>query len=195
MITGNNLIRNLAETVFPSALWRIPGSEKILYLTFDDGPVPGITSFVIDELGKYQAKATFFCVGENVFKNEALYREIISRGHTVGNHTYHHLNGWKTNNRNYLGDVEKCGQLVYSKFFRPPYGRMSPGQYAVIRKKFSVVMWDVLSRDYDPGISPDVCFRRVIDHSKPGSVVVFHDSAKAATTLKVVLPKIGRAHV
>jgi peptidoglycan/xylan/chitin deacetylase (PgdA/CDA1 family) len=191
------------SALFPDVIFRINTAEKNLYLTFDDGPTE-LTSWVLEELEKYNAKATFFCVGANIEKNVSLYNEIINRKHAVGNHTMHHLNGWKTKTKKYLDDVSACDNILTlqseaadgrrqtagKKLFRPPYGRITPSQYFSLRKNHRIVMWDVLSKDYDKNISAEKCLNRVITQSKSGSVIVFHDSIKAEKNLQHVLPKV-----
>jgi peptidoglycan-N-acetylglucosamine deacetylase len=190
------------SALFQDVIFRIKTAEKNLYLTFDDGPT-ALTPWVLEELDKYQAKATFFCVGANVEKNISLYHEIINRRHVVGNHTMHHLNGWKTKTNKYLNDVNVCDALLKLntqvsfighpssvKLFRPPYGKITPSQYFLLRKNYRIVMWDVLSKDYDKAMASEKCLERVVTQSKPGSVLVFHDSAKAEKNLQYVLPKV-----
>jgi len=170
------------------ALFRIKeGDKKPVYLTFDDGPVPEATPQILDILQKYHVKATFFCVGENVKKYPQIFQRIIKEGHSVGNHTYNHLNGWKTDNRTYIDNIDKCAEVVQSKLFRPPYGRIKYSQYRKVKKKFRVVMWDVLSGDYDRAKNTEYCLGIVKKNLRSGSVVVFHDSVKAAPKIPVLL--------
>jgi peptidoglycan/xylan/chitin deacetylase (PgdA/CDA1 family) len=178
------------QTVFKQLVWNIPTNQKILYLTFDDGPTPIVTPWVLKTLDEFSAKATFFCVGKNTEEHSEIYQNILRQGHAVGNHTYHHLNGWKTNKRRYLLDIQKCAKRVDSQLFRPPYGRLRKVHYKEIKDKFSVVMWDVLSGDFDNRISNEKCLRNVVDKVKRGSVVVFHDSLKAESKIRYVLPKV-----
>lgn len=191
----------LIESIFPNRIWRRAPDEDQIYLTFDDGPVPGITPWVLDELAKFNAKATFFCIGDNVRKYPGIFERIISEGHYIGNHTQNHLNGWRTTTQEYVENVLLAEQS-FSKFlakkdtkefrlFRPPYGRLTGYQAKKLRQKnFRIVMWEVLSRDYSPRISPDTCFENVVKHADVGSIIVFHDSFKAEKNLKVVLPKV-----
>ncbi len=193
--------RHFLSSVFPEIIFRINTSEKVLYLTFDDGPTE-ITHWVLDELKKHNARATFFCIGDNIEKNSSLYHKIIEQSHSVGNHTMHHLNGWKTGTKKYLDDVAECNSVLNSFqqqttnnkqqtfLFRPPYGRITPSQYFSVKKNHRIVMWDVLSRDYDKNFSSQKCLERVITKSKPGSVIVFHDSIKAEKNLHYVLPGV-----
>ena len=172
--------------------WRLPGHEKKLYLTFDDGPIPEITPWILEQLQQYAAHATFFCLGKNVELHPEIYRRILSEGHSVGNHTYNHLNGWKTPSFEYLRDVRQCADLVESDFFRPPYGKIRPSQIRMLRNDYRIIMWDVISRDYDQSQTGDKCFELVRRLARPGSIIVFHDSKKAMVTLKIALPKVLR---
>lgn len=175
--------------MYPSLTWQIPSEKKDIYLTFDDGPHPAITPFVLDTLSAFGAKATFFCIGKNVENNTALYQRIIDEGHAVGNHTYNHVNGWKTNDEAYFKEVIKTKEVVDSKLFRPPYGRISRFQVQQLKKLFNIIMWDVLSGDFDRELSPELCLKNVISNTRAGSIVVFHDSEKAVEKLKYALPK------
>lgn len=178
------------QSLFPNFTWSIPTSNKEIYLTFDDGPIPEITPWVLYQLAQYDAKATFFCVGDNVKKNPEVFRQVIQEGHTVGNHTNNHLNGWASENLPYLHNVRKCANLVKSNLFRPPYGRLKPGQAQFLQRHYRIVMWDILSGDFDPKITKDQCLSNVIDKAKAGSIVVLHDSIKAKEKLYYVLPKV-----
>jgi len=184
------LLLRFLKPVLPSLTWNFPGKEKILYLTFDDGPIPELTPWVLDLLRVYNAKATFFCLGKNIQQHPEIYSEILKHGHSTGNHTFHHLNGWKTNNQAYVDDIVKCSTLVHSRLFRPPYGKISPAQIKLLRRNYRIMMWDVLSKDYNQKLSGTDCFDRVRRGVKPGSVVVFHDSIKAGPRLKVALPLV-----
>jgi peptidoglycan/xylan/chitin deacetylase (PgdA/CDA1 family) len=191
----------LFSSLFPELIFRIPAIDKKIYLTFDDGPSTEITPWALDELKKYNAHATFFCVGAQIEKHPEIFYEIIKHGHAVGNHTMHHLNGWNSSSKKYLEDSLLCDEVLNScrpqtsnrtprtNFFRPPFGRITPSQYSALKKNYRIVMWDVLSRDYDENISAEKCLHRVITKSKPGSIVVFHDSIKAEKNLKYVLPR------
>ena len=180
----------LLQMALPSLLWRVDTDKPVVYLTFDDGPTPGITEWVLDELDKYQAKATFFCMGKNVAAEPTLYQQILDRGHLTGNHTYTHPSGWATSDERYLTEVEQCAELVHSKWFRPPYGRIGLSQIAALKQQYRIVMWDVLSRDYDPAITGNECVANVTNHVQHGSIIVFHDSSKAAKNLRYALPKV-----
>jgi peptidoglycan/xylan/chitin deacetylase (PgdA/CDA1 family) len=177
------------QNLFPSFTWRIPTTEKVLYLTFDDGPIPEVTPWVLDQLNQYGAKATFFCVGENIYKHPDVFERVKEEGHALGNHTYNHLNGWTTDNLPYYHNIRKCARKVDSDLFRPPYGKLKPRQVQFLSRHYRIVMWDILSGDFDPDISADQCFNNVAINAGPGSIVVFHDSIKALSKLKSVLPK------
>jgi peptidoglycan-N-acetylglucosamine deacetylase len=176
--------------LYPGAIWRGNAFESAVYLTFDDGPVPDVTPKVLEILRDANVKATFFCIGANVEKHPEIYRNIIQEGHLTGNHTQHHRNGFHTSNANYLNEVELCANSVKSRFFRPPYGRMKLSQYNSLKRNYQIVMWDVLSKDYDPQINAIQCRDHVLDHTRNGSVIVFHDSVKASNTMLPVLPEI-----
>lgn len=178
----------LSQKIFKNLIWSIPTKEDIIYLTFDDGPDPEVTSWVLETLKKFDAKATFFCKGENVEKHRDIYEQIIAQRHATGNHAFSHLNGWKTKKDKYLKDVEKCAALVNSKLFRPPYGKLTPSQYSMIKKQYSIIMWDVLSGDFHKKITKEKCLKNVITYTKKGSVVVFHDSIKVEENLYYALP-------
>ncbi len=170
-----------------------PGEVPAVYLTFDDGPHPKATPFVLEQLAQHGAKGTFFCIGRNVHSWPQIYQRILDEGHTVANHTEEHLNGWKHENRVYLSNIVKAAKVIDSRLFRPPYGRIKISQAKRLsraRQPWKIYMWDVLSGDFDQSLSPEQCLRHVIDHIRPGSIVVFHDSAKAFERLKVALPGV-----
>ncbi len=169
-------------------LWRKNSSEKVVYLTFDDGPVPEVTPQVLSVLDDFNIKATFFCVGDNVNKYPELYREILLKGHSVGNHTFHHLNGFKVEHEQYLNDVEQASQLIDSRLFRPPYGKLTRREKKILEQKFQIVLWDVISYDYDRNLSPSQVLENVKHNSRNGSVILFHDSVKAKNNMLSVLP-------
>lgn len=182
------------KKIFSSYVWNMPTGEKNIYLSFDDGPHPEITLFVLEELNKYNAKATFFCLGNNVSLYPNVYRQIVNEGHAVGNHTYDHPNGWETSTSNYLQNIEQAAKYIQSNLFRPPYGRIKGQQAKGVKKAMndettSIIMWDVLSADFDPEFSPRQCLQNVISKSSNGSIVVFHDSEKAFPNLKYSLPE------
>lgn len=163
--------------------------EKKIYLTFDDGPIPEVTPWVLDLLKTRAVEATFFCVGENVKKYTAIYHRVLNENHAVGNHTYNHLNGWKTALPKYLDNVHECSKYVISTLFRPPYGRIRKKQQTEIAGHYSIVMWDVLSKDYDARTSPEQCLKNVCSHVRNGSIIVFHDSQKAKVNMQYALPR------
>ncbi len=166
-----------------------PGPEKVIHLTFDDGPVPEATPRILEILARYAAHATFFMVGDNVRKHPDLVAEVTSRGHATGNHTYHHLNGWRTPPGAYAEDVERCRNFVDSDLFRPPYGRFTPSQYLILRDRYRFVLWSVLSWDFHRRTTPEMCLKNVIGHTRNGSIVVFHDSIKALDKVIYALPR------
>jgi len=185
--------------LYPSLTWRISTSKKELYLTFDDGPVTGPTEFVLDTLQKFNIKATFFCIGENIRKYPEVFKKIVHHGHTIGNHTYNHLNGWKTKAADYESNVLLCEDEINTQFlrfenlrqtkiFRPPYGRIKGGQIEML-SSFKIIMWDVLSVDYNHHLSGEMCLKNTIRATRAGSIIVFHDSFKAEKNLTFVLPR------
>lgn len=183
--------------LYPACLvWRVPSTQKELYLTFDDGPVPGPTEFVLDTLQSFNIKATFFCIGDNIAKHPQVFDRIVNAGHSIGNHTFNHLNGWKTTSEQYVANTLKCDSYIKvittaggKKLFRPPYGRITRKQISLLKDDFTIVMWDVLSQDYDASLSSEKCLQNTIAATRPGSVVVFHDSFKAEKNLRFALPR------
>lgn len=200
--------------LFPNYIWKIKNKDNKIFLTFDDGPIPEITEWVLDILKKEDIKATFFCIGENIQKHPTLFHRILSEGHSVGNHTHNHLNGWKNNSKDYTTNFELCDEIMEAKnweivnedltstieklelnhkqpkLFRPPYGKIKPTQSLFIRKKeHKIIMWDVLSYDFDSSVPPEECYTNVIKNVSSGSIIVFHDSLKAAINLQYALPK------
>ncbi len=187
----------LLKKMYPSFIWNIPTKEKVLYLTFDDGPHETATPFVLEQLQKYNAKATFFCIGKNVVSHPALYKKILNAGHKTGNHTNDHLNGWKTDDTLYISNVIQAAKHIDSNLFRPPYGRIKKFQGKLLmhqkdalRPLFKIIMWDVLSGDFDVNLSPQKCLDNVLKQTEAGSVVVFHDSTKAWSRMSYALPKM-----
>jgi peptidoglycan-N-acetylglucosamine deacetylase len=182
----------LLKKIYPDCVWNLPAGDKKIYLTFDDGPHPVATNFVLDELKRFGAKGTFFCIGKNVREQPSLYRRILEEGHRVGNHSHNHLNGWKTDNQAYIQNIREAAKYIDSDLFRPPYGRISRFQISVLKStfQFKIIMWDVLSADFDKAISGEKCALHVTAYAGPGSIVIFHDSAKAYDRLKVALPKV-----
>lgn len=187
----------LLKKLYPAFIWHMPAKEKTLYLTFDDGPHETATPFVLDELKKYNAKATFFCIGKNVVAHPEIYHRIQAEGHAVGNHTYSHLNGWKSDDTAYINDIIKAAESIDSRLFRPPYGRIRKFQAKILQRSdnaahrlFSIIMWDVLSGDFDIDASPQKCLSNVVDNAGSGSVIVFHDSTKAWNRMSYALPEV-----
>lgn len=176
------------QLLLKSLTWSIQTNQKEVFLTFDDGPIEGVTPWVVDLLNEYDAKATFFCVGENAKKNSAIYNLILRNGHSVGNHTMQHLNGWKNRNSSYYQDIEEAATFIHSNLFRPPYGKIRPSQICRLKKEYKIIMWNILTKDYDDKFSGTECFKKVKRNVKPGSIIVFHDSIKAEKRLRIALP-------
>lgn len=175
--------------LYPKAVWKVKTTDPILYLTFDDGPIPELTEWVLDTLKHYNIKATFFCVGDNIEKNKSIFNRIAQEGHTVANHTYNHVKGFKTKTKDYLENTEKCEVLTNSRIFRPPYGQLKKSQYkSLLKSGYKIVMWDVISYDYEK-IKPETCLKNVIKNVKNGSIILFHDNVKAEEKIKYALPK------
>jgi len=199
-------VPKVVKKMFPNFIWNIDSEEKTLYLTFDDGPTPEITDWVLDLLKQYNAKATFFCIGKNIEQLPEIYNRILDEGHTIGNHTYNHLKGWKVNTKDYLENTMLCNQVLIDKIqqstinnrqslivnlFRPPYGRMKPKQAKLlIDEGYKIVMWSVLSLDWDKNVSETQCYKKVVDNTISGDIIVFHDSLKASRNLQYTLPKV-----
>lgn len=179
------------KALFPRYKWHVNTREKKIFLTFDDGPIPEITEFVIATLKHYDAKATFFCIGDNVRKHPAIFKEILAQGHSVGNHTFNHMNGWKSGDAEYIDNIALCEKELNlnTNLFRPPYGRMKKSQSRQLPAHKEIIMWDVLSGDFSPAVSPETCLRKTIKHARPGSIVLFHDSLKAAKNMQYTLPR------
>jgi peptidoglycan/xylan/chitin deacetylase (PgdA/CDA1 family) len=181
------------KKLYPDCLWDMPQKEKTLYLTFDDGPHPFITPFILDQLKQHNAKATFFCIGDNVAKYPGVYRRYADEGHTVGNHTQHHINGWKTADDVYIKDIKEAEFLIKSNLFRPPYGRISRSQLKLLHKsnpEQKIVMWNILAGDWVPGLSPEKCFRRMKNKISGGDIIVLHESEKAWERMSYCLPRL-----
>lgn len=182
--------------LYPNLTWSIPTKEKQLYLTFDDGPIPGPTDFVLETLSKYSIKATFFCIGDNVRKHPEVFKKIITQGHTIGNHTFNHMKGWKTSLGKYVENVNQCDEIFRTSslkprtpnLFRPPYGRITRSQIKAL-VDYKIIMWDVLTNDYDKLKSPETVLKNSIRATRPGSIIVFHDSLKAERNMTYALPK------
>lgn len=203
------IISTAGKLLYPSLLWKIPDSPGTIYLTFDDGPIPEVTPWVLSLLKDFNAKATFFCIGENIRKNPTVFIQVLSEGHSIGNHTYNHLKGWKTSTKEYVKNVLLAEEIIRKvqisgfgkqpdpatynrkKLFRPPYGKITPSQLKKVQRlDYKIVMWDVISMDFDNTFSAKECMKNVTKYSKDGSIIVFHDSIKAFTNLKEVLPEV-----
>lgn len=190
----------LIKKIFSNYVWDVSNTENKIYLTFDDGPIPEITEWVLNELNKHNAKATFFCIGHNIEKHPQIFEKVINEGHSVGNHTFNHRNGWKTSTEEYLENTKLCEASLSNlqskicnlkpKLFRPPYGKIKASQAKKLRQLgYKIIMWDVLSADYDTAITPEKCLENVLQNVSSGSIIVFHDSVKAFPNLEYTLPK------
>ena len=183
-------IPSFIKFIFPSLVWNKERSKKNIYLTFDDGPHEVLSDFILDELKKYQAKATFFYLGRKVEKFPKIIKRCIRENHKLGNHSYSHPNGWKTNNKKYYEDIKKASKLINSNLFRPPYGRIKISQIRQLKKQYKIVMWDVLSWDFDKNTSAIECYNNIIKNTSSGSIIVLHENEKSLKTVKEILPKI-----
>jgi peptidoglycan/xylan/chitin deacetylase (PgdA/CDA1 family) len=179
----------LYRAIFQGAIWRLPKAEKCVYLTFDDGPVPEVTPWVLDTLDTYGVKATFFCVGDNVRKYPDIFGMLTARGHRIGNHTYNHIKGTHSPSGNYVKNVDKAAELIASDLFRPPHGHMRLPQLYRLQKRFKIIMWDVVTRDYSPHMTARGVFNVVKKYVRNGSIIVFHDSLKAVERMSIALPE------
>jgi peptidoglycan/xylan/chitin deacetylase (PgdA/CDA1 family) len=186
----------IIKKLFSNYVWDIPNNENKVYLTFDDGPTPEITEWTLNQLKEYNAKATFFCIGDNVRKYPEIFQKVINEGHSIGNHTFNHLNGWKTSTSDYIENVklyetEHCKlNTEHCKLFRPPYGKIKPSQSKILRKfGYKIIMWDIIPYDFDYIISKEQCLENILKNVKSGSIIVFHDSKKAFTNLEYILPR------
>ena len=191
---------SVLKRIYPSLTWdkhaeAAQAEAPCIYLTFDDGPIPDFTPWILKTLESYQARATFFCVGDNVSQHPALYRQIIEGGHRTGNHTYHHLNGWKSENFTYLKSILQCELLLApspqhsTRLFRPPYGKIKQKQIQQLLPRYNIIMWDILSGDFDPNFNHQTCLEKCIRHTQPGTIIIFHDNFKAQKNLTYVLPR------
>ncbi|MCH7534897.1 MAG: polysaccharide deacetylase family protein [Bacteroidetes bacterium] len=179
----------LIKKYYHECIWRMPEGNR-MYLTFDDGPTPIVTEWVLELLASRNIKGTFFCLGKSVVGNTSLFNRISEEGYAIGNHTYDHLAGWNTKNDEYFSDIEKARKLIPSKLFRPPYGKITKRQLNTLRKEYKIVLWDVLSGDFDVNISEEKCVNNVIKNARDGSIIVFHDTQKAFKNLKYCLPRV-----
>ncbi|MBS1646462.1 MAG: polysaccharide deacetylase family protein [Bacteroidetes bacterium] len=177
------------QKIFKHCHWSFPNNENKIYLTFDDGPTPEVLPFILKTLDEYKIKATFFCVGDNIKKHPALANELLEKGHSIGNHTQHHVNGWTTSNALYFKEIEDFEKTHQTQLFRPPYGRIKKSQERYLSRQHHIIMWDVLSYDYDKKINAETCYKNVIENTRSGSIIVFHDNIKAFSHLQYALPK------
>ena len=184
LIQPPKIIRKL----FTQSIWRVETEKPSIYLTFDDGPIPELTPWILDVLKKYNVRATFFCVGDNVTKHNNIAERILHEGHRLGNHTNNHLKGWKTSNNLYFENIQICDSKIHSNLFRPPYGRLKISQYKNLKKDYKIIFWDVLSHDYSSKISPETCLNNSVKYTRKGSIIVFHDNIKAEKNLRYTLP-------
>ena len=190
---------NFIKRLFQNLTWEINTSKKVIYLTFDDGPTPKITNWVLSELEKYNAKATFFCIGKNILNHPDVFENIVTKGHAIGNHTNNHINSWKKQAKLYIENVNQAQKIIDPvlndtnsvKLFRPPYGKLTLSvTKKLVKEDYKIIMWDVLSGDFDQSISKEKCLKNVIKNTTSGSIIVFHDSVKASEKLQFTLPKI-----
>ena len=180
----------ILRRLYPSAIWRMDKNEKAVYLTFDDGPIPEITPWVLDLLDKYDIKATFFMVGDNIRKHPEEFKMVVERGHRIGNHTFNHIRGFSYDTLSYMDNTEKAGKMMLeTNLFRPPHGYMSPKQYKVLKDKYKIIMWDLVTRDYDQSLSGKQVLNKVKKYVRNGSIITFHDSIKSEKNMKYALPK------
>ncbi len=180
-------IPSIFPLIAPNLTWKVKTNDKVLYITFDDGPHPTITPLVLNILDEYNAKATFFCVGENVTKYPDIFNQIINKGHAVGNHTYNHVKGWQTSDTAYLENIKKAAEVIPSNLFRPPYGRIKPSQIKLLKDHYRIIMWSILTRDYDKRLNPHNTIKQLNKLIKPGDVIVYHDSEKAQQNMLIML--------
>lgn len=180
----------ILHAFYKDAVWFLPNSNNTIYLTFDDGPIAGVTEKCLAILAEYDVKATFFCVGQNAKQNPEILGRIKSEGHAIGNHTHNHLKGWKTENDEYVKNVERCNEVVNSKLFRPPYGKAKRSQLKMLANDFKIVMWDVLSGDFDPNVSVEKAIENVVNNTVAGSIIVMHDNEKCGAKMLEILPKV-----
>lgn len=182
----------ILKSFYSPFVWEIPTEEPVIYLTFDDGPIPDVTEWVMEQLDSYLAKATFFCIGDNVRKHPEVFAQLIAKGHSVGNHTFNHLKGWQTDDETYLENVRQCSEIlpVDTSLFRPPYGRIKLSQARPLLNDYHVVMWDVLTGDFEKYLNPERCLEKTLKYTKAGSIVVLHDSLKAWRNMSYVLPRM-----
>ena len=175
--------------LYPRAYWRMNTSERAVYLTFDDGPIPEVTPWVLDVLDRYKIKATFFMVGDNVRKHPEEFKMVVERGHRIGNHTYNHLKGMEQRTQHYMGNIEKANSYLATDLFRPPHGLMRPGQYRALSERYRIIMWDLVTRDYNSKLTGEQVLGKVKRYVRPGSIITFHDSLRSVDNLHYALPR------
>ena len=175
--------------LYPRACWRMDSSERAVYLTFDDGPIPEVTPWVLDVLDKYRIKATFFMVGDNVRKHPDEFKMVVERGHRIGNHTYNHLKGMAVHTDHYVANIDKADCYLSTNLFRPPHGLMRLRQYRALCERYHIIMWDLVTRDYNPKLNGRQILRKVQRYARPGSIITFHDSLRATHNLYYALPR------
>lgn len=183
----------ILKALYKSCIWDLSPANNTVYLTFDDGPHPEATPFILEQLKKYDARGTFFCIGKNVVEHPGIYQQILEAGHSTGNHTHNHVNGWKTSTDKYIENILEARKYIASPLFRPPYGRITPFQVKQLQRTVpgtKIIMWDVLSADFDQAIDGEACVQNVVFKMKPGSIVVFHDSTKAWDRMSYALPRV-----
>lgn len=192
-----NNATGILSFLLPSLEWKIKTNEKEIFLTFDDGPVPEVTEFVLHQLEQFQAKATFFCVGDNIRKHPEIFRKILEGGHACGNHTFNHKNGWKTEDAEYFANIDRCKEVMLAEglqpkdrmLFRPPYGKIKRSQIVALKEDYRIIMWNVLTGDYNPDLEKEKCLQKALKYTNAGSIVIFHDSYKAEKNMAYALPK------
>ena len=175
--------------LYPRACWRMSASERAVYLTFDDGPIPDVTPWVLEVLNKYHIKATFFMVGDNVRKHFDEFKMVVEHGHRIGNHTYNHLQGLRERTDHYIANIEKVENFLATNLFRPPHGLMRLSQYRALRERYRIIMWDLVTRDYDSRLTGEQVLSKVKRYVRPGSIITFHDSVRSADSLRYALPR------
>jgi peptidoglycan/xylan/chitin deacetylase (PgdA/CDA1 family) len=179
----------IIRALYPKAIWRMAPDDKAVYLTFDDGPIPEITPWVLDVLDHHEIKATFFMVGDNVRKYPGIFRMVVERGHRIGNHTFNHIRGFEFRTENYLANTDKANEIMNTDLFRPPHGHMSWAQYHLLKKYYKIIMWDLVTRDYSKRVNAEQVFGNVKKYARNGSIITFHDSLKAEKNMKYALPR------
>lgn len=181
------------KKLYPGCTWDLVSTEKTLYLSFDDGPHPVITPYILNLLRQYNARASFFCIGDNVQKYPEVYQQILADGHSVGNHTHNHLNGWKTTDKEYLENIKEANKYIESNLFRPPYGRIKGSQIRFLKQELpemKILMWNILAGDWVQELKPEICFEKIQKHISHGDIIVLHETDKAFDRLKYVLPNL-----